>query len=104
MMSIATATEKRSGVVHATESISMLIPQARRERGLTQEELARRLSEISRNDSITREDISRWERGKRIPGPYWRSWISKALEMPCDDVERAATVARTNRREHRQLR
>ncbi|TWP47336.1 helix-turn-helix transcriptional regulator [Lentzea tibetensis] len=103
-MSIDTPLEKRSGVVHATESISTLIPQARRERGLTQEELARRLSEISRNDSITREDISRWERGKRIPGPYWRGWISKALEMPCADVERAAHVARTTRREHRRVR
>jgi transcriptional regulator with XRE-family HTH domain len=78
--------------------ITALIPQARREQGLTQRELADLLCEISQNDSITREEVSRWERGKRIPGPYWRAFLSAALDVPHAKVDKAAVVARETRR------
>ncbi|HUQ60290.1 helix-turn-helix transcriptional regulator [Lentzea sp.] len=78
--------------------ITALIPRARREQGLTQRELADLLCEISQNDSVTREEVSRWERGKRIPGPYWRAWISAALRVPHAEVDRAAVVERECRR------
>ncbi len=78
--------------------ITALIPQARREQGLTQRELADLLCEISQNDSVTREEVSRWERGKRIPGPYWRAWISAALDVPQAAVNRAAMIEREVRR------
>ncbi|MFJ8966173.1 helix-turn-helix transcriptional regulator [Lentzea sp. NPDC102401] len=78
--------------------ITALIPQARREQGLTQRELADLLCEISQNDSITREEVSRWERGKRIPGPYWRAFLSAALDVPHAAVDKAATIARETRR------
>ncbi|SDP93146.1 helix-turn-helix transcriptional regulator [Lentzea jiangxiensis] len=81
-----------------TPPITALIPQARREQGLTQRELADLLCEISQNDSVTREEVSRWERGKRIPGPYWRAWISAALHVPHAEVDRAAVVEREYRR------
>ena len=81
-----------------TPPITALIPQARREQGLTQRELADLLCEISQNDSVTREEVSRWERGKRIPGPYWRAWISAALDVPHADVDRAAVLERECRR------
>lgn len=82
----------------ATPPITALIPQARREQGLTQRELADLLCEISQNDSVTREEVSRWERGKRIPGPYWRAWISAALDVPHAEVDRAAIAEREYRR------
>ena len=82
----------------ATPPITALIPQARREHGLTQRALADLLCEISQNDSVTREEVSRWERGKRIPGPYWRAWISAALDVPHAEVDRAAVVEREYRR------
>ena len=72
-----------------TPPITALIPQARREQGLTQRALADLLCEISQNDSVTREEVSRWERGKRIPGPYWRAWISEALDVPHAALDRA---------------
>ncbi|MEU3644520.1 helix-turn-helix transcriptional regulator [Lentzea sp. NPDC034063] len=78
--------------------ITALIPQARREQGLTQRELADLLCEISQNDSVTREEVSRWERGKRIPGPYWRAFLSAALHVPHAAVDKAATIARETRR------
>lgn len=78
--------------------ITALIPRARRRQGLTQRELADLLCEISQNDSVTREEVSRWERGKRIPGPYWRAWISAALDVPHAEVDRAAVLARESRR------
>ncbi|MDX8036378.1 helix-turn-helix transcriptional regulator [Lentzea sp. BCCO 10_0856] len=78
--------------------ITALIPQARREQGLTQRELADLLCEISQNDSVTREEVSRWERGKRIPGPYWRAFLSTALDVPHAEVDKAAIVARETRR------
>ncbi|HEX7308920.1 helix-turn-helix transcriptional regulator [Lentzea sp.] len=78
--------------------ITALIPLARRKHGLTQRDLADLLCEISQNDSVTREEVSRWERGKRIPGPYWRAWISAALHVPHAEVDRAAVVERQCRR------
>ncbi|SER64045.1 Helix-turn-helix domain-containing protein [Lentzea xinjiangensis] len=81
-----------------TPPITTLIPQARREQGLTQRDLADLLCEISQNDSVTREEVSRWERGKRIPGPYWRAWISAALDVPHAEIDRAAVVERESRR------
>jgi transcriptional regulator with XRE-family HTH domain len=82
--------------------ITALIPQARREQGLTQRELADLLCDISQNDSITREEVSRWERGKRIPGPYWRAFLSTALDVPHAAVDKAAMIARETRRETRE--
>nr|WP_232376314.1 helix-turn-helix transcriptional regulator [Amycolatopsis aidingensis] len=82
----------------ATEPISELVLQHRRKHGLTQCTLADRLSTVSGNYSVTREEVSRWERGKRIPGPYWRSWLSLALELPRTDLEKAAAAQRHSRR------
>jgi putative transcriptional regulator len=80
------------------EPISEILPRLRRGRGLTQYGLAERLHAASGNLSVTREEVSRWERGKRIPGPYWRTWLGRVLDTPTQDLERAAAVARRARR------
>lgn len=66
--------------------------------GLTQYELADQLAGVSGNDAVTREEVSRWERGKRIPGPYWRNWLSEVLGCPSERWETAALAARRSRR------
>ncbi|OKI27912.1 transcriptional regulator [Saccharothrix sp. CB00851] len=66
--------------------------------GLAQYDLAERLHAASGNVSITREEVSRWERGKRIPGPYWRAWLGRVLDTPQQELEQAAAIARRTRK------
>lgn len=75
-----------------------VIAETRRDKGLSQDELAARLRAASGNSGITREDVSRWERGKRIPGPYWRSWLSQVLDTCPQELRAAAALARRYRR------
>ena len=51
------------------------LAQARRERGLTQEELAARLF-------ITRQAVSRWETGATEPGIDMIKLIARELDVP----------------------
>jgi transcriptional regulator with XRE-family HTH domain len=82
--------------------IDELIAHLRTQHGLTQYELADQLVGASGNASVTREEVSRWERGKRIPGPYWRHWLSEVLGYPGEKWERAALAARRSRQFPRQ--
>lgn len=79
------------------EPVGTLIRRVRSSLGYSQYEIAAQLALVSGNDSLTREYVARWERGKRIPGPYWRQWISRVLQLPRKDVDAAARVARNTR-------
>ncbi|HET6503148.1 MAG TPA: helix-turn-helix transcriptional regulator [Amycolatopsis sp.] len=79
------------------EPIGPLIRLARRERGLTQYQLADALAGVSGNDGIGRDEVSRWERGKRVPGPYWRHWLARVLDLSPDRLHDAAQTARALR-------
>jgi putative transcriptional regulator len=74
--------------------VGELIRDLRRRNGLTQLALADRLAEVSGNDGVNRRQVARWEHGKRIPSPYWRSWIAVVLETPPAHLDRAAALAR----------
>lgn len=74
--------------------IGCLIRSVRRERGLTQYDLADALVSVSGNDSLGRDEVSRWERGKRVPGPYWQQWLSDVLEIAPDRLRSSARLAR----------
>lgn len=78
-------------------SAGQLIRQARNSLGYSQYEVAEELARASGNDSLTREQVARWERGKRIPGPYWRRWICAVLHLPVVDLEIAVRFARDAR-------
>ena len=41
-----------------------------------------------------RQQVSWWERGKRIPTPYWRGWLSQVLAISSGELDRAAAVAK----------
>jgi transcriptional regulator with XRE-family HTH domain len=77
--------------------IGRLIRLVRQERGLTQYQLADALAVVSGNDGIGRDEVSRWERGKRVPGPYWRRWLADVLDIPPDLLRNAARVSRALR-------
>jgi transcriptional regulator with XRE-family HTH domain len=76
------------------ELISDLIKRTRRERGLSQNDLAMELARVSGQDTVTRSDVSRWERGKRIPTRHWLRWLGEVLGLPSERLEYAATFAR----------
>ncbi|WP_205855766.1 helix-turn-helix domain-containing protein [Phytoactinopolyspora endophytica] len=86
-------------MVEKDEPVGVMIRRVRILLGYSQYEIADLLVEISGNWSLTREEVSRWERGKRIPGPYWRGWISEVLRLPRGDVDAAAHIARNARKD-----
>lgn len=88
----------RKEVDQPPKSLCSLLRELRSQQGLSQYDLAGQLIDASGNCSITREDVSRWERGKRIPGPYWRKWLCTVFDLPQQDVELAAAVTRRTRR------
>jgi transcriptional regulator with XRE-family HTH domain len=77
--------------------ISQLIRQARTHGGMTQAALADRLADLSGNQGVSRDQVARWERGGRVPSPYWRVWLGVALNLPRNQLDRAAVRARAVR-------
>ncbi|TDC86534.1 XRE family transcriptional regulator [Actinomadura sp. 7K507] len=65
----------------------------RRDAGQSQRQLAETLCRISGTASVTRHEISRWERGERVPD-VWLPALATALSVPIDTLERAAAHAR----------
>ena len=47
--------------------------------------------------TVSRHEISRWERGERIPSPFWLGWLSEVLGIPIDQLERATARSRDRR-------
>jgi transcriptional regulator with XRE-family HTH domain len=79
------------------ETIGELIARVRGEEGISQLRLAARLCAAAGTSTVTRHEISRWERGDRIPTAYWRAWLALALDRPVDELERAADASRRRR-------
>jgi transcriptional regulator with XRE-family HTH domain len=79
------------------ESIGALLARVRGEQGITQLRLAARLCAAASSATVTRHEISRWEREERIPSGYWLSWLAVVLDHPLEALERAAGVARRRR-------
>jgi hypothetical protein len=56
--------------------------------------LAARLCAASGLATVTRHEVSRWEREERIPRGYWLAWLALVLDLPLERLERAAAVTR----------
>jgi transcriptional regulator with XRE-family HTH domain len=70
----------------------------RLEQGISQLRLAERLCASAGVSTVTRNEVSRWEREERIPSGYWLGWLAVALMVPLDRLERAAAAARLGRK------
>jgi len=81
-----------------SETIGALVARVRQEQGVTQLRLAERLCASSGQATVTRHEVSRWEREERIPSGYWLAWLAVALDVPLAELERAAGAARRSRR------
>lgn len=71
-----------------------LIRDLRSAAGWSQSRLATELQAVSGRDTISREDISRWEKGRRMPGPYWLRHLATALQVPLTTLEEAERMER----------
>ncbi|MWA11583.1 helix-turn-helix domain-containing protein [Streptomyces sp. BA2] len=65
----------------------------RRDAHKSQRQLAAELCALSGVQSVTRNEVSRWERGERLP-ESWLPFIAGALRVPPSDLERAAAYTR----------
>ncbi|TLP57844.1 helix-turn-helix transcriptional regulator [Microbispora tritici] len=79
------------------EPIGRLVARLREERGWSQVKLASLLCDRSGNSAATQDQISRWERRHRIPGPYWRSYLADLFEVPVQMMTAAAAASRQER-------
>jgi transcriptional regulator with XRE-family HTH domain len=78
-------------------SFGQLITRRRRELGLTQGELADQLCARSGRPTFTRHEISRYERGVRLPTAPLLSVIADSLDVPAAVLRRAAAADRKRR-------
>ena len=83
--------------VEAVETIGALLARVRGEHGISQLRLAERLCGCAGVATVTRHEVSRWEREERIPSGYWLAWLAVVLDQPLPDLERAAGAARRRR-------
>ncbi|MGQ0840774.1 helix-turn-helix domain-containing protein [Actinokineospora sp.] len=70
-------------------ALGVLVRDLRSAMGWSQARLAEELCDVSGHSTATREDVSRWERGKRTPGPYWLAHLATVLEVPRQVLEGA---------------
>jgi transcriptional regulator with XRE-family HTH domain len=64
-----------------------LLARLRREAGKSQRRLAEALCDVSGRDTATRHEVSRWERGGRVP-TSWLPYLATVLNVPLDGLER----------------
>lgn len=79
-------------------ALGTLIRDLRQARGWSQSQLAERLCQTSGEHIVSREDVSRWEREKVLPGPRWRKILASALDAAPDVFDEEARISRVNRR------
>ncbi|WP_433609275.1 helix-turn-helix transcriptional regulator [Dactylosporangium sp. CA-139114] len=79
------------------ETFGALLTRLRLARGRSQLRLAEMLCAAADVPTITRHEVSRWERGERVPGAPWLAWLAFVLQAPLEDLERAAARSRRRR-------
>jgi len=80
--------------------IGPLLAQRRHDLGLSQFALAEQLTQVS-GTPITQGRVSDYEHERHIPN-NWLPHLSNVLDLPLDQLRRAAEFTRTHRRQHQQ--
>jgi transcriptional regulator with XRE-family HTH domain len=81
----------------SAETLGALLARVRLARGRSQLRVAELVCAASGMATVTRHEVSRWERDLRLPGAHWLRWLAVVLEVPLDELERAAAVTRALR-------
>ncbi|GAB3150771.1 hypothetical protein GCM10027290_38850 [Micromonospora sonneratiae] len=80
----------------APTPLGPILAKLRLAHGWSQLQLAERLCEASGVPTISRHEVSRWERQQRIPGDFWLGWLATVLETPLDRLAAATEAVRTD--------
>ncbi|QSB15169.1 helix-turn-helix transcriptional regulator [Natronosporangium hydrolyticum] len=80
--------------IYDPDQLGPLLARLRQERGYSQRTLAERLCDVSRHPTLTRHDVSRWERQERMPTEFWLGWLAEVLGVSPDLLRLAAGATR----------
>jgi tetratricopeptide (TPR) repeat protein len=50
--------------------------------------------------TVSRHEVSRWERRERIPGRFWLHWLAVVLDTPLETLEAAVAASRGHSHQH----
>ncbi|MFG1652060.1 helix-turn-helix domain-containing protein [Micromonospora sp. NPDC049275] len=75
-----------------------LLVRLRLARGWSQRRTAAELCAAAGVPTLSRHEVSRWERQRRVPGGFWLGWLAAVLDVPLVVLaEEAARTRRTRR-------
>jgi transcriptional regulator with XRE-family HTH domain len=80
------------------EPLGPLLIRSRRRLGISQGRLAALLCASAGLPTLSRHEVSRWEREERIPTRFWRPWLALVLGVSVDAIEAGAMETRGRRR------
>ncbi|MDZ5442719.1 transcriptional regulator [Micromonospora sp. 4G57] len=72
-----------------------LLAELRLARRWSQQRIAAELCAASGVPTLTRHEVSRWERQLRLPGDFWLGWLAVVLDVPGELLTEAAARSRT---------
>ncbi|MFF4875846.1 helix-turn-helix domain-containing protein [Micromonospora sp. NPDC000668] len=71
-----------------------LLAQRRSALGWSQQRTAAELCTAAGVPTLSRHEVSRWERQRRVPGGFWLGWLAIVLDMPLVVLAEAAASTR----------
>lgn len=71
-----------------------LLARGRLARGWSQQRAAAELCAASGVPTLSRHEVSRWERQRRVPGGFWLGWLAVILDVPLVALAEAAAATR----------
>ncbi|MEV4657633.1 helix-turn-helix domain-containing protein [Micromonospora sp. NPDC049301] len=71
-----------------------LLARCRLARGWSQERTAAELCAAAGVPTLSRHEVSRWERQRRVPGGFWLGWLAVVLDVPLVVLAEAAAATR----------
>ncbi|MGC4852317.1 helix-turn-helix domain-containing protein [Micromonospora sp. DT4] len=78
---------------HRTQ-LGPLLVRHRLARGWSQRRAAAELCAAAGVATLSRHEVSRWERQRRVPGSFWLGWLAVVLDAPAAVLTEAAVRAR----------